>query len=531
MEYYEVKIIDSFHFRIRLTQQDITTYFTYKTRGLHYNVYLHRQVYVDTTNGMYYYPDRKCEMECISQFLVGMAPYVYGMLFDKLPENSKKLLENLIFSPEFKIQREDLFSLTDEQFTDVTQMLTCRRGLFQCYTGYGKTEVIAALSKFLLRKTDDNILIVTVNSSAKSEIANRLLKKFDIDATHYLDLDKRINIITSHVLRSNSYVPKDPRFRKIKWILADEVEYCATGSLSEFYESDFPQPIHMYGFSATAEAEKAEPIRTRLPEDLYDQFVHENITLGGRIDNRGFKKFKEDRFQYLKTKLGENSTVVGYYGATVVFKKPKRNRIVKLINVKGEFLRKFKEDFKQYNECIQGITNLMLTDSDLIRLINAIVYKRGLSFLPLITYEVVDEYIKSFTKFDFVCAFLHGGGIVDYYTCGEYLGSSNIEELKDIIKDHEGLIGFLTSTAAGYRAIDMQGLSRVILITSNKASVILQAIGRARDRELEIINLIPGCSIPMYSKQLDRRRNMIRSYFEDCSLTEYNQTSSEYGID
>ena len=119
MEYYQVKVIDSFHFKFKCTEFDIQKYFTYTSRGLVYNYRIRRYVYNDLQYGMFYYPDKRSEIECESQFLIGMASYIYGMFYDKLDNNSRELLANMIFAPDLHINRADLSTLTDEQFNDI----------------------------------------------------------------------------------------------------------------------------------------------------------------------------------------------------------------------------------------------------------------------------------------------------------------------------------------------------------------------------------------------------------------------------
>jgi ERCC4-related helicase len=93
-----------------------------------------------------------------------------------------------------------------------------------------------------------------------------------------------------------------------------------------------------------------------------------------------------------------------------------------------------------------------------------------------------------------------------------------LDESCDLIQNN--YVDVILSTSAGYRALDFPGLTSILLIQGNIAGVVLQCVGRvARGTKSNIISLVPENSnirIPIYSKGLDMRVDMVKDYYKNC---------------
>jgi hypothetical protein len=108
-------------------------------------------------------------------------------------------------------------------------------------------------------------------------------------------------------------------------------------------------------------------------------------------------------------------------------------------------------------------------------------------------------------------------------------GNITLEELKEYIKDD--MVDIIVGTKSSYSALDFPELNKVIPLTSQLASNVLQAIGRvSRTKEFTIFNLVPYKYIKVYSNDLRKRNKLIKEYYSESKINYIKRTEIDYGI-
>lgn len=519
MEFYTVEKIDNWYFRIKLPYVDRGKC-SYKDKELTYIYAIGRYVNKEVVKYLY----QEEVDDGVFVFQIGYAAFILNTFYNQLSSDSIKLLEDIIFTDNQLPKFDNLLGYQNE---DLHQLFEYRRGLFQTFTSYGKTEVISTLANYIVNQLHQNLLIVTGGNPALNEISNRLYDKFGIDLD-YFDEEAPLNLINVNgFLRSSYYDKNSDYWKKPMWILADEVEYCVTEGAMEMYEN-IPNIIGMYGFSATSDKKAAEPIYSRVS----DSFMHSK-EMTRLLSNPFNKEANAMKWNELLDKenwrvrsiMGRNKYLVGYFGTTVVFKKPEDFNIT-LIDVTTTISA---DDIEipaeySYNEIIYNI----FVEKRMCNLIESIVMKEGLTFIPMFRLEVIDYWIDNyFKKDDFLVLCICGRGY-ELYENGEYLGSIDLEEMKRLV--HFGRIGVILGTRSSYNALDLPELNRCILLYSKVANIVIQAIGRTtRSKTFEVFNISPMKNIPQYSKDYVERKNLIKEYYKECNIVEVKRLESYYG--
>lgn len=519
MEFYTVEKINNWYFKIKLPYIDRQR-LQYNQETLVFKYVLQR--YVKGSEIQYLYQEEVGDGEFV--FQIGYATFIYNEFSNELTDEGKSVLESMIFSDTILPKFPNLY---DDQNKDLKQLVTLRRGMFQTYTGYGKSEVIATLTNYIGNVLNQKVLIVTANSTPLNEIKNRLYDLFKIDLD-YFDYESNINAINLNgFLKSSWYEPSENYWTNDLWILADEVENCCSETAMEFYES-LPNVTRMYGFSATSDKKAAEPVYSRVPDSFIES--EDMVKLLNSPFNRFNNRIKYDeKLNEYKSKIrdiiGRNKYLVGYYGTSAVFKRPNNFKIT-MIDISSSIS---KDDINippdyVYSEVIYEL----FTSEKVCKLIEAVTYKVGMIFIPMFRLQVIDYWLDTiFKKDDFLVLVISGRGY-ELYENGELLGQITISEMKKMVRD--GVIGVILGTKSSYGALDLPELDQSFLLYSKTANVVIQAIGRtARKGDFKIYSIVPAKTIPVYSKDLISRKSLIYDYYRDCNIVEYKYIENLYG--
>lgn len=186
MEFYEVKLLNNWYFKIKLPYVDRQRV-SYNMDTLKYIYAIRRYVKDKVTD--YLYQDEENDGEFI--FQIGYASFILNEFYNQLSSRDRELLESVIFSD---LELPKFSNLYDYQNQDLKQLVLVKRGMFQCYTGYGKSEIIATLANYIANELHEKVLIVTAGQTALNELKHRLSKLFNIQ-TSYFNEDDMVNAI------------------------------------------------------------------------------------------------------------------------------------------------------------------------------------------------------------------------------------------------------------------------------------------------------------------------------------------------
>lgn len=517
MEYYEVDKLNAWYFNIKLPLSEVRRV-SYNSRELTYLYGIHRYVYQNVDRYLY---ESEPE-EGVYTFQSGYASLIYNEFYDDMSDYSRELLESYIFPTyDLKVNFDNLY---DYQNEDLNRLLLVKRGLFQTYTGYGKSEVIVTLANYIVNELGQKVLLVTASSVSMMELTNRFKSKFGIELGQF-NPGNAINIINiKGFLRSYAYDKNDDYWNSKFWILADEVENCCSTTAMDFYET-LPNVIRMYGFSATSDKQYAEPLLSRIPDEFYKSDEVKRLNNLNRFDGRSkLLELKKNYIYEIRTRLGRNKYLVGYFGNSVVYRKP-RNFDIKLINV----MSSISDDDIVLDSSYQydNVVVELFTNEKMCKLIQLIAYKVGTIFIPMFRLQVIDYWLEHYFQLNgYITVVICSRGF-ELYDGGKYQDNITIEELKLLVK--LGVVNLILGTKSSYNALDLPELHRSLLLYSKAANVVIQAIGRtARGNKFEVYSIKPYKRIPMYSKDLDMRLELIKNYYSDCNIVDVKCNENEY---
>lgn len=456
-----------------------------KDKGFRYQQ-VHLKVYDKKSRHPHYY------------FKPGWAMLIYQMFRDKLPpEDQQKFLQS-IYAVGYRTTRFP--GLRDVQNDDVLHFLKYKYGIFQCYTGYGKSQVIATLVDYAYKQLGKNVLLLAPNSKSVDELKKRVKTVFDIDVPSE---DGKLNIInTGGVSGAKKY--KDPELLKetqaeldkVDWILVDEVEYVMSPGGKKVLDMCRNAEIK-YGFSGTADKTSAEM-----------------ITFSNGISDV----------------IKKNKGLVDYFGQSLIYRVPIHLdiNVIKLKTSCFDNIELTEEDFSQDSNVYATVMNKMWTHPDLCWLICNLILRYPGLFIPVNNLStIINNWIDNYWKGCFRVLLVSGAGYTYYDLEGESK-SVSLSEACDLIR--AGKVDVIPSTSAGYRALDFPGLDSILLVQGVISGVVLQSIGRvARGKEVNIINLWPEPyrPIPIYTKGMKNRIEMISEYYKYCNLKEVDLYEEE----
>lgn len=424
-------------------------------------------------------------------FQAGFAPYIYYHLNDHLSEEAKNILMD--YTRGDVIHEFD--GLRDTQPEDLALLLSFKRGIFSVFTGYGKTQVIAKLIEYIVKVRQEKVLVITPGSKPLDEVVLRVRDVAGLQPS-YFDYDSLYNAININgFLRSNSYDPEHPYWKDVKWVIADECEYCLTDSSIAMLDRCV-NIEHCYGFSGTADKSCADRITMR---------------------------------SGLSPQIQRNKNLVGHFGFSIVHRKPSGFDI-DIIDIKTSMFNDLEDvrltDDVTYSEVVKEI----FINPRFCRGLKAIVEKekQGI-YIPMGRLEVIYYWLNNVFTWKNGCIVNICGDGIQVWSEGVKVKDINLDELKSMVENRE--VEVIVGTRSSYRAIDLPNLSKIIPLTSQVASNVLQQIGRvARKRRFQIFNLIPMIYVSCYTGDLRKRTQLINSYYEDCNINRIKRLESIYGI-
>lgn len=485
---YSIEAIDNNYFWLLGDTNAIADRFRYQEDERIYNYKTKKLEFARRDKYLY-----KMRTKRGAKFDAGFAAFIYYHLSSELDDNSKDLLMTRYISASKLNHKFEGLRGTQEE--DLNSLLRFKRGLFSVYTGYGKTQLIAVLVDYLLNNTDDKVLIITPNQKALDELKTRIGKVSGV-STKYFDPDSQLNIININgFLRSGSYDKSIAYWKEVKWLIADECEYCLTDSAYEMMDL-LTNVERSYGFSGTADKLRAKSIRMR--EGMTDVVTR-------------------------------NKSLIAKFGFSSVYRIPSGFNI-EVCNVRTSMFRNSVDLRLDENTIYSEIIVSIFTDGRFCEGLRKIAYaEKGGLYIPMRSLEVIDHWIKNvFTWEDVNVATITGAGY-SIYNSGKLVKNTSLDELKEMVKS--GYVEIITGTSSSYRAIDLPELNTIIPLTSQLASNVLQQVGRvARSKNFKIINLTPDCYISCYTSDLRKRKTMISEYYNDSLISYFNKTDLDYGI-
>lgn len=423
---------------------------------------------------------------------LGWAGYLVNVFHNYISESDYvNVIKDAVYSDECRTI--PFPELRDYQNDDVLHLLKYRVGLFSCYTGYGKTSVIATLANYFYG-LGKSVLIITPGKKANDEIVKRCDSMFGLKIP---SSDLKINnMITTGLLNRNDI--KDPTelaklellWKNYDAVLVDEVEYTINDS-GEFIYSRLTGAKWFYGFSGTADRSSGECI----------SFINglSDIVL-------------------------RNKDLIKYFGPSLVFRMP-MDKNIDIIKIKTAALSRVKfdeDDFKEDTNVYNNIMNRIWKTPEVCDIIVKTVQKYPLTYIPINNLNsIIMEWISTYFVGKFRILLICNEGYIYYDIDGNKTNLKTLEKACDYVKN--GMVDVIPSTSSGYRALDLPGLENIILIQGKQAGVILQAIGRcARGKHMNILTFEPKVSkkIPVYSKGIEERNEMIQKYYKYCNITE-----------
>ena len=420
---------------------------------------------------------------------LGFAAYLINVFKNYISQDDYNDVLSAIISDTY---REVPFpNLRDYQNEDALHLLRYKVGLFSCYTGYGKSEMIATLANYFY-SIGETVLLVVPQNKPKEELIKRLKNRFGLELP---TADGRLDIIITAGLLNRKDIKDPNELRKLeaKWskvsvLMADEAEYTINDSGMFLYDRII-HADHFYGFSGTADKEKGEMI----------SFVNG-----------------------LDDVVVRNKDLVKYFGPSLVYRMPLTLKIDN-IRVKTNSLNQVKfqpGDFGEGTNAYLNAITRIFTTPEVCQIIVKLGKKFPKMYLPMNNLEkVISEWINNWFLGVFRILLICGEGYIYYDLQGNRTNLKTLDKACEYVKN--GLVDIIPSTSAGFRALDLPGLETIFLAQGKAAGVVLQSVGRvARNQHMNLISLEPQPKkkIPVYSKGMENRDEMIHNYYKYCEI-------------
>lgn len=422
---------------------------------------------------------------------LGFAAYIINTFKPYISQNDYLTVISTILSDSYRTI--PFPELRDYQNEDILHLLKYKVGLFSCYTGYGKTQIIATLANYFYG-LGKSVLIVTPQKKPNEEVVKRLREKFNL-TTPSKDL-RLNNMITAGLLNRKDV--NDPQklleleklWSSYEVILVDEVEYTINDSGMFLYDRLIGAD-YMLGFSGTAD--KAEGNMISFINGLDDTVIR-------------------------------NRNLIKYFGPSLVYRLP--NSIdIDLIRVKTGSLAtvKFEEsDFAENSNVYLNIMTRIFTDPEVCKVMVKTLKKFPTTYIPMnnlanIISTWIDDYFIGTFRILLICF----EGYIYYDLDGSRRKLKDLNEACEYVKN--GLVDVIPSTSSGFRALDLPGLENALVLSGKCAGAVLQAIGRvARGTHMNIIGFdtISNRKVPVYTSGMKNRDDMIKNYYKYCNITE-----------
>lgn len=371
-------------------------------------------------------------------------------------------------------------NLTDDQNSDLQDLLKYKIGLFQVYTGYGKSELMATVGKYL---NDSGIqtLFITASSKALLELKSRCIDKFGIPDPGYYDTTKLVNIINAKGFWSSN-LSKTPdvisHLRNTKVILFDEVEQSLNDQMIHALDNILNNRICLYGFSATANKSGTDRL-TPKSKEYYDV-----------VNNR----------------------LVSYFGYATVFRTPP-HKVIDIIRMEFPKLKIPIPKIEKGSEesfTLNYVKEVLYDKDDFIYSFNKVIeHFKGTTFIPINRVRVIQSVVSRLKVInpDLKILILDSTGF-------SYEGNQvSLGEAKELVSYNK--VNLFFSTSSGYNSLDFKNINNVYLMLEEKAPHhLLQAIGRSREIHVKIYYMLLGNKIPIYNKKLESQVKMIKDHYK-----------------
>lgn len=431
---------------------------------------------------------------------LGWAPYIANTFKNALSQADYDTLVNVIVADTYRTV--PFPELRDYQNDDILHLLHYRIGLFGCYTGYGKTQVIATLANYYYG-IGKSVLIVTPNKKPNEEVVKRCKTAFDLEVPSQ---DLRINnIITNGLLNRNDI--KNPETLKLYeqlWagyqvVLCDEVEYTINAG-GKFLYDRLTGAEMFYGFSGSADKTGGEMITFR--EGLSEVVIR-------------------------------NKDLIKYFGPSIIYRRPVTLDI-DYVSIFTESLNNvdfsdidFSGNIKKENVYMKVMTRIW-TNPEVCKVLVKTVKKFPKLYIPMNNLQdIISCWIDNYFVGTFRILLICHEGYIYYDLEGNRYPLRDLSQACEYVRD--GLVDVIPSTSSGFRALDIPGLENIGLFAGKVAGVTLQTVGRtARGEHMNIITFKPrGRRVPIYSKGVLERENMIHEYYKYCSMKDVNILEEE----
>lgn len=448
---------------------------------------------ITTTTRLYDGRKPKADSRGVYTFKLGLgfAAYILNVFRPHISVSDYNDVLSAIMSESY---REAPFpNLRDYQNEDILHLLKYKVGLMSVFTSYGKTQLIATLANYAY-SIGQKVLLIAPNKKPMEELIKRCKSVFNLDVP---SSDGRIGcVITSGLLNrkdvkdSNSLALLEKEWASYNWVLCDETEYTINDS-GEFLYSRLIGADHFYGFSGTADKAKGEM-----------------ITFVNGLDDVVIR----------------NKDLVKYFGPSLVYRMPLTLDIDN-IKVKTNSLNQVKFDPSDFADGTNRYNNAMtriFTTPSVCKTIVKIAKKYPMMYIPVNNLaNIISEWINNYFIGVFRILLICGEGYIYYDLQGNRTNLKTLDKACEYVKN--GLVDIIPSTSAGFRALDLPGLESIFLIQGKVAGVVLQSVGRvARGTKFNLIGLEPSPEkkIPVYSKGMENRDEMIHTYYKYCNIVD-----------
>lgn len=387
------------------------------------------------------------------------------------------------------------YGLREQQLEDLNHLLKYRHGLFQVTTGYGKTDLQAALAH-LLSEAGHVVVILTPTDATKAEITHRMNWRYGYEFEYY-DPTSNVNIFNVNgFCRSHLYEVDDPFWSTVDYIIGEECELVVNEKGDELI-SLCSNLKGAYGFSATAEKFNADPL-------VFSKDV-------GLVEM-----------------LTDNRSVVNNFGSSIVYRIPE-GLDLNLYEINTSILDRVTfTSSEDKPETYASRVRDLFGDDEFSELICRVAKKFKPLFLPINRTTILDDLlIYHFLPKGMNVLNICGRGFEYYKDGSEEEELLSIEESKELLRS--GKVDIVTATRSGFRALDFPEIKSVFHIVGKHATEVVQYIGRAtRNKEFNVIGIKSRGNVPSYTEHYNNRINMINSYYRRCNIKHIELTEDYF---
>lgn len=483
-----------YQYEVLLDSMALVSEFQYVQYSFEFNIMTRKREPVPHTLGLYddYIAPNKLIVS------IGWLEYIYKRYYQILTEESRKLIEDIAMA---RVEPYGPFdNLTETQNEDLQLLTSYQRGICQTFTGSGKTEVIATLADSIAKK-GGYVFIMTPNYAPLQEVMTRLEEKFgwDFEGEMFVS-DRHINFGNSRGnMRTEKFQVDDPIWKKLDAVLADEVEYSGKGvDFLSYVEQMDLQKTRFYGFSATAEKTSALELTDKTERKV----------------------------------LGSARDIISLFGFTRCYRVPV-GREIHIYEVMSTTVDKYADNNELsplYDESPQEEIpwsfryRNMICHPVFIKFLHAFLRGEKEMYVPYPYVKTIDAWIEAMPDLKIIR--FTGGYNYDVCYHGERTRIT-YQQVKELIDTQQ--VKYLFSSSAGWRALDIRGIHKMLSLHGSMASVVLQEVGRiSRSEEYSIYFIKGSGQLTYYDADYNRRLKKITNYLSQCNLHYHQKMEFRY---